>query len=70
MLFLPFVSAFAVTNTFNFTVTDAVGGAAVPGATVYVWDKNSPYTNSSALTAANGSVQVVFDPAQIDRGRF
>jgi len=64
MLFLPVVSAFAVTNTFNFTVTDAVSGSAVPGATVYVWDKNSPYTNSSALTAANGSVQVVLGDLQ------
>ncbi|MEW6711896.1 MAG: hypothetical protein AB1403_18890, partial [Candidatus Riflebacteria bacterium] len=58
MLLLPVVSAFAFNNTFPVAVVDS-NNLAVPGATVYAWDRNNPSTNANAVTDTEGKVSLV-----------
>lgn len=65
LLFLPVVSAFAVTNTFPVTVVDESDNPVV-GATVYAWDTYSyyPVTTNSGVTDNTGFVNVTLGDLQ------
>ncbi|MFZ5952922.1 MAG: hypothetical protein ACOYXC_19620, partial [Candidatus Rifleibacteriota bacterium] len=58
MLLLPVVNAFAFDNTFPIAVVDHLA-APVPGASVYAWDRNNPYTNTNGVTDSEGKVTLV-----------